>query len=687
MTLLTVIFRELGYYTGNGIDQILENDVVPEPYLPYPKYNSIDWKQEWKGEHAPCEGPRGLDVQDSIQDIPKAWRSRTPNFPAPSVGSFDVVGLNEDVCFDRFNRYSAFGYGLLDDQPHKGWEKPQDQPYWSDIRWGQLQDSCLLRNKHRYMTDARAPMNLASKKELSHTVDFFDEHREDQFRVQPAYHPRTAVLFRTWEGYRYQENDLQAIRALITELSLLSGAEYQVFLFVNVKQKDADIYNDPAVYKKILHESVPEEFRDIAILWTEKICEEWYPYVGDWQVYWQQFMPVQWFSKTHPEFDYVWNWETDARYTGNHYEFLEKMAEFSRNMPRKNMWERNARFYFPESHANYGSFLADTDHAIANATAMGKLVPAWGPQHYAQDQIVFGPTPPRSYEEDNFEWGVGEEADLITLQPMWDPSHTQWSYRYKIWNFVKGKRPNFTPNDPGDDAYYHPDFDKIPRRTFINTVVRFSSRMLHAMHMENRAGRAMQAEMWPATVALQHGLKAIYSPHPIWLDRKWPSWFLEATFNADHGEPAAWGQRNDSAYNHDREAAYRGWSWYYSTWFPRVLYRRWLGWRARDILGDVGGADYEDHAHVLGDLIAGAEGSFAGGKGRMCLPAMLLHPVKNVREDGGEDPQCARATDEDRRKERVVSAEVQKHLQDRGFYWPDDVVHSSGARVRSGADD
>ena len=669
-----LLYRELGYYTENGVEHLINDEVHPEPYSPYPGYNSEDWRKYWRGDYALCKGARGLNIHESSQDMVKAWRHAPPTFPRATVGSAEVVGIDQNVCFDRFNRYGAYGFGEADIGVHAQWEKPMDRPQWELSRWGKLQDDCVQANKGRFPTDARRPTDIRPTRKLPKNVDAWNEAEyQNRFAATPRYHHRTALLIRTWEGYQYTDNDIHAIRALVTELSLLSGGEYQVFLFVNVKQHDADIYDDPKVYREIVRKVVPQELRDIAVLWTEKVCEEWYPKVGDWQVYWQQFMPLQWFSKTHPEFDFVWNWETDARYTGNHYDFLEKMADFARNMPRKNLWERNSRFFFPKVHGNFASFLADTDKAIENATMTRDLIPIWGPQPYNAKQQTFGPPPPKSYAEDNFEWGVDEEADLITLQPIWDPTQTEWSYRYKIWNYVEGKRPHFTFRDQGDDAYFHPDFAKIPRRVFINTVVRFSKKMLHAMHMENRAGRSMQAEMWPASVALQHGLKAVYAPHPIWLDRKWPAWFLEATFNADGGEPAAWGQRKDSPYNHDREAAFRGWSWYYSTWFPRILYRRWLGWSAVDILGDVGGDAYEEREMDVSDQAAGLDVRRFGGKGRMCLPPMLLHPVKKVREDDAVTAELARATEEDRRKERAVERDVERAMMSGGYYWPGEV--------------
>ncbi|TKX26805.1 hypothetical protein C1H76_0959 [Elsinoe australis] len=664
---------EPGYFTRNGVKHLEEKDVKPEPYLPYPNYNTPEWKAQWRGDWAPCEGPRGKLLDESIEDIVMAYRSPAPGFPNPAVGSASVTGLDENVCFDRFHRYGPYGLGQTAMNVPQGWTRPEVRPDWSEKWWGQLQDQCLQKNKHRYAPESRIPMNLIPNKVEPENVDTLDETEAAQSRntAFPKYQHRTALLIRTWEGYSYTENDLQAIRALVTELSLLSGGEYQVYLFVNVKEHDADIYNNPQKYQDVLRRVVPKELRDISLLWTETVVEEWYPKVGSWEVYWQQFMPLQWFSKTHPEFDYVWNWETDARYTGNHYHFLEKMAEFSRNMPRKNLWERNARFYLPEEHGNFASFLADTDGAIANATASGAIKPVWGPLPYNSEQHVVGPAPPVPYEEDNFSWGAGEEADLITLQPIWDPTDTEWSYRYKIWNFVPGKRPHFTQQDPGDDAYFHPDFAKVPRRVFINTVARFSKKMLHAMHLENRAGRSMQAEMWPATVALQHGLKAVYAPHPIWTDRKWPSWFLDATFNADNGTATGWGQKRDSPYNHDREAAFRGWSWYYSTGFPRIVYRRWLGWRAKDILGDVGGRNYEEGTVRASEDATGLEEQEKtfGGRGRMCLPGMLLHPVKKVKEDDGVAVDMKRANERDRERERQVGEEVKRAKEEKGWTW------------------
>ncbi|GAB7360555.1 hypothetical protein MBLNU230_g0440t1 [Neophaeotheca triangularis] len=638
---------ENDYYIGNGIRKL---GAKPEPYSPYPDYNSASWRKHWKGEHVSCRGPRRKLLNESDEDMVLAYPSLPVGFPNVSVGSAEEMGIDVEHCFDRYHRYGPYGYAQGEDATAEEWDAPVEKPDWEKVQWGSLQDQCMLANKNRFAPTARQPVILAPGKERPRDEVKPKAFQEEQhpLKDQPSYRQRTAILIRTWEGFKYTENDKQALRALITEASLLSGGEYQVFLFVNVKDNNARIFDDQQVYDDTIKLQVPAEFHDIAILWNERIFEEWYPEVGDWQVYWHQFMPLQWFSKTHPEFAFVWNWEVDARYTGNHYHFFEQVAQFARAQPRKYQWERSSRFYFPDYHGSYASWVNDTDTKIATAAAEGTLTPVWGPHPYeAEAQRPIGPTPPHSIDTDAFTWGVDEEADLITLQPIWDPIQTEWSYREKIWNFIPDVRPHFTPEDGGDSSFTHPDFPSIPRRVYINTLSRFSRRQLHAQHLENLAGRAMQAEMWPATVALHHGLKAVYAPHPIWADRRWPAWYQEAIFNSDANKTARWGQEFDSPYNHDREHNFAGWSWYYATEFPIVLFRRWLGWGVKDEGNGKGGSgplgqvrdwrEWEERGVDVAGLegvegVSGREGERVGGEGRMCLPGMLLHPVKQVEE-------------------------------------------------------
>ncbi|KAF2140212.1 uncharacterized protein K452DRAFT_299594 [Aplosporella prunicola CBS 121167] len=633
---------EHGYYT-QGVKTL--KDQEPKPYLPYPDYNSAEYQKEWNGEYVACTGPRGKSLNESVQDLVLAYPEISSKFPKPSIGSIEGIGLDSSVCFDRYGRYGAYGFGA-DEYDLPDWEPKQEQQViWRSVKWGQLQDECVAKNQQRFKPEART-----TKTELQPGLDIPDyaedmsktELRSEEGGVAKKYHPRTAVLIRTWEGYTYTENDLQAIRAMITELSLLSGGEYQVFLFVNVKDRSVPIFEDPQAYDDMLKKVVPTELRSISILWNEDICQKAYPEVTDWQVYWHQFMSVQWFMKTHPEFEYVWNWETDARYTGNHYHFLSKIGEFAKKQPRKYLWERNKRYYIPQMHGDWQTYFNDTNAAVEDAWSQGYIQsPVWGPLPYSTAQTPMGPAPPREMTADNFEWGVEEEADLITLLPMFDPTYTFWSYRDKIWNYIPGLHPDFSV-DPYDNAYTDERFKMIPRRIFINTVARFSRKMLHTMHVENKVGRSMQAEMWPATVALQHGLKAVYAPQPVWFDRIWPPHYTDAIFNAKldgDQNPIGWSEGPDSPYNGDREHNFYGWSWYFSSRFPKDIYRRWLGWKVRvHEWGEperlAGGIEEEhgmgERVDVGGSENRDTEKPVVGG--RMCLPGMLLHPVKRIQQ-------------------------------------------------------
>jgi len=620
----------------------------PVAYKPYPDYNSPAWKEKWRGAYQPCLGPRGVRLNESTDDEIQVYRGVPADFPPVYAGGYDVVGLDDTVCFDRYSRYGPYGFGD-EEFPEfvQDWKAPEMIPEWTEVKWGELQNHCLEQNKERYRPQARSPMVRIPSTELpapavvsaafAKPTDTSDSNLEGRDSNEAKYHHRTAVLIRAWTGYHYEENDITAIRAMISELSLQSGGEYQVYLYVHVKDRNKRIFDDQAEYDKVLRENVPKELQSIAILWSESIFPKWYPKVGDWQVYWQQFMCLQWFSLTHPEFDYVWNWETDARYTGHHYHFFETISDFADKQPRKLLWERNKRFYIPSIHGDYQSFVQNTHMEVLNASAHSLIpAPVWGPRPWARadpPQKPLGPTPPTSFDDDQFEWGRNEPADFITLLPMWDPRNTSWSFKDKIWNYLPGVRPIFTPEDPPADSFTHPDFDQIDRRVFINTVVRLSKRMLQAMHEENLVGRSMQAEMWPSSVALQHGLKAVYAPHPIFTDRHWPAPYTALVFdaastvNATDGapllyRPGAWTELADSPYNKDREFNFQGWSWYYASKFPRQLYRRWLNWPIV--------------RHPWGKPETTDGGPAADGdkeERRLCLPGILLHPVKQMAKE------------------------------------------------------
>ena len=482
---------------------------------------------------------------------------------------------------------------------------------WDNVDWGELQLQCLDKNKGRFATEY--PSNSFSDGEYSGFHATTEREHKAEGLANPiaknarrwwnplkqhgssanatgrtdgmVTEPKTAVLLRSWTGKKYNENDKQVIRSMITELSLRTGGQYQVFLFVQVKE-NRDIWSNDEVYEEVLDTAVPVEFRGMTVLWNEASMRIVYPKldVKATEVHNGQFLPVQVFMQKFREFDYVWNWELDSRLTGHHYDFLAKLIDFSREQPRKGLWERNERFYIPSYHGDYNTeFRKSVEQAAGQHSVWG------APKTPVVNPI--GPKPPVSTpEQDRYEWGVGEEADLITLSPMFNPVDSNWILRDQVWGYQ-------SDGSPGTD---------LPRRATIITQARLSRKLVDIMHAEDLKGNHVGSEMAPPTAALIHGLKAVYAPMPVFFDRPWNGTQLARWFNGGpRGESGGLG----SAMGWGREGRFQGATWYFRAGPPPRLYNNWMGYEDAGI----GGTEWE-RTH-----------------GRPCLPAMFLHPLKNVR--------------------------------------------------------
>ena len=58
------------------------------------------------------------------------------------------------------------------------------------------------------------------------------------------YQPRSALLIRAWHGLNWKPHHSEYLRALIMELSLHSGGEYQIYLLCHVKDSEMPIFSD-----------------------------------------------------------------------------------------------------------------------------------------------------------------------------------------------------------------------------------------------------------------------------------------------------------------------------------------------------------------------------------------------------------------------------------------------------------
>lgn len=616
------------------------------PFNPYPDYSS----KKYLDQYGPVE-KCFLDEKDTIT-VPglQAYNGVTKGMPDNVMGSYELLGLRDDVCFERFGRLGPYGLGYSKRRGGTGagmegdregiekvWEGTPEVDY-RIAKWGEATNRCLEKNKARFKkqprTQEHAFQTMAiGKRQLdvdlktgNDTEAVRDESLDDSLHHQSkASHnkliPRTAVLIRTWWDYNYDDEDLMYLRSMISELTLASGGEYQVHFLIHVKDDNKQIWADENVYKEVLSNSLPAEFAGMGTLWSERqmgliyggVEESNYRGLPVHGAYRSTFMPVTYFAHQHPEFEYYWQWEMDVRYTGHYYHLFNQVSEWAEKQPRKGLWERNARFYVPSVHGSWEDFThtvrVQTEHGTnSKANTWSSHLPPnpnlaqpelqkpekhiWGPekpQDYPDIEIDEDVIPPHTLMEDKHEWGVGEPADLIVFNPLFDPDRTNWILNEDVTGY---DRKNGLP----------------PRRTAINTSGRLSRRLLETMHREQSHFRhTMFSEMWPGSCALHHGLKAVYAPHPVFVDRKWPVQYLAAIFN--NGRNGASGGARLSVFSDERQHNFLGSTWYYHAGFAPNLWKRWMGYRV-----DNDGGEQEELA----------------GEGRMCLPAVLLHPVKQV---------------------------------------------------------
>ncbi|CAI6338329.1 unnamed protein product [Periconia digitata] len=619
---------------GNLTDSIVFN--------PYPDYEGLSYVDQY-GPVEPCF----LDSNDTIE-LPslRVYEGVTDGTPDNVMGSYEMFGLRNDVCFERFGRLGPYGLGYSTKHGGNGaalegdregiekvWEQTGEVDY-RQVKWGEVLDRCLQKNEGRFQPRGMGRNNvfqkMATKGPATETVEKRGEKdgifnngtvREQLKATHNKLLPRTAFLIRTWSDYEYDDEDIMYLRALISELSISSGAEYQVHFLIHVKDDNKQIWADEEVYQEVLDNALPAEFSGMGTLWSERqmgliyggLEDSMYRNLPIHGAYRSAYMPVTYFAHQHPEFDFFWNWEMDVRYTGHYYHLLKQVGDWADKQPRKGLWERNSRFYVPSVHGTWEEFShmvrVQTEHGTnSKSNAWSSHLPAnpklpepetqkpekpiWGPvipSDYPDIEIDEAVLPPTTITEDKYTWGVNEPADLIVFNPLFDPESTGWLLADDITGY------NTTTSLP-------------PRRVAINTSSRLSARLLATMHRsQSHHRRTMFSEMWPASAALHHGLKAVYAPHPVYIDRKWPTQYLAAIFN--NGRNGAAGGSRTSIFSDERQHNFLGTSWYYHAGFAPNLWKRWLGYKV-----DNDGGEVEELA----------------GEGRMCLPAMLLHPVKQV---------------------------------------------------------
>ncbi|KAJ4289261.1 hypothetical protein N0V88_007011 [Collariella sp. IMI 366227] len=353
--------------------------------------------------------------------------------------------------------------------------------------------------------------------------------------------------------------DLANIRATTTETALRFSGEYTVFLLVDIKDNNRRIFDYEENYQRAIRELMPPEFQNITVLFDENLLKSWYPTIKDHGATYQIMQPLQLFAQFYPEYDHYWQLELDVRFTGHAGRFLDAMSNFARASPRKQAIERSSWFYMPEFHDDY----SDLFKAI-NASLEGKGGIQWDIQVPIPNFEPLGPKPPvTNASDDNFHWGVGDEADFISLLPCTSIEPLR-DWPWKEW------RQGFKPRSKPSGWMCQPAMGRASRL------------LLRAVHYHQATqGLAVHSEATLSSFALWHGMKLVAPPHPLYQDPQWPRDKLNELFNGlgaveEHQESGLVGMGSGGAMDRAYDYITQTVSFWWKSSFPDKIYDTWL---------------------------------------------------------------------------------------------------------------
>ena len=186
------------------------------------------------------------------------------------MGSSKVLGLDQNVCFERYGRLGAYG---LEREPlangqSSGGPAPVD---WDEVDWAALQRQCVDENSNRFdMTPRPMPGERKYEKPASNA---WPTNEKGTLKK------RTALVFRSYDGMSFTPELVRTMRSVVAEAALGSGGEYEAFLLVQVKDLTKPIFDDPQEYQKVVEGTVPKEFWGMTVLWNEALWDKLYPLV------------------------------------------------------------------------------------------------------------------------------------------------------------------------------------------------------------------------------------------------------------------------------------------------------------------------------------------------------------------------------------------------------------------------
>ena len=155
-------------YPGDGVDDLIMGDeelrkenklrFTSHAFNPYPNYSDEAYIKKF-GKKKECfldeEGTVSIPAVHIYDAVPRG-------FPDAAMGSNEMLGIQDDVCFDRFGRLGPYGYGYSVNRggigsgleghregAEKVWKKNGPVDY-RNIDWAKVQQKCLAANSHRF---------------------------------------------------------------------------------------------------------------------------------------------------------------------------------------------------------------------------------------------------------------------------------------------------------------------------------------------------------------------------------------------------------------------------------------------------------------------------------------------------------------------------------------------------------
>lgn len=305
----------------------------------------------------------------------------------------------------------------------------------------------------------------------------------------------------------------------------------------------------------------------------------------------------QLFAYQFPEFDHIWQIELDIRFTGHSGNILNALDSFAREEPRKQARERSSFFFIPGVYDAYQDLLHAVNQTLAGGSAFwqGIRTPGVG---------YIGPEPPvERPEDDDFKWGVGEDADLILLSSTMNVTLDD-AWVYKSW--IGGFRDRWPP-----------------RLSSAPAVSRVSWNLATQIHdAQVWDGKYLQSEATPVSFAHWLGLKISRPPLPTYgqhaddYSAKDLDIFLNGGPPSSELDGMALGQNTyEPKYAQDVSVEQLQPSWKWNPGYAGHLFRTWLQ------------ENYGDSGQLEGDHYP-REPLLQIRDGKVLMPNLMIHPVK-----------------------------------------------------------